>query len=141
MNPLHEELYSDFTEQFGVLADALIGDAAGFASIASQPHRPRDSGNAWTRFAESVRRLHRHVAEHAVFGFDLPDVEDAYRPVLLAALDFAAAVACVDRILDTPEHGEWITPALSTASAEVNATGGALERTVFDAFGAGELTC
>jgi hypothetical protein len=139
MNPLDHELRKNYAEQFGALFDCLVGDAAAFGAIISRPHRPREAGDAWNKFVESAQRIHQHVAENELFGFPLPEVENVYRPLLTAALDFAAAVAAVNRILDAPEHGAWgESPALSSASGKVNCMGDVLYRIVTDAFGVAE---
>jgi hypothetical protein len=141
MNPLHEHLFDEYSAMFAALVDGLVGEAAAFAiSEGPEPGRSPDPG-AYERLTRSAQLVHRHVSEHDVFGFPVPETEEGYRPLLTAALEFGAAIAAVERILNTPERDkEGDDPFLSAACQRRYAAGKALLRAALDAFGIEEET-
>lgn len=138
MDLLHDELYRNYSEQFGALLDCLIGDAASVGPPTNQCPWRSDRYEALAKLSASARRLHQHVAEHALFNFPLPDVENAFMPLLTAALDFGTAYATAVRRLDAAEHDCRFPPSIEASDAEASNALTALEQQAIDSFGVSE---
>jgi hypothetical protein len=134
---IDEVLHQEYGDAFMTAFESLLGAASAFAST--------DGYNALGTLTHAARRLWGVVHEYSPFGFPVPSLysaEEAFRPLLDAALSFGRAYAQALALDESHKSGMPDAPTFLAADPEAGEAQAALMRVAREAFGVEEAeTC